>query len=829
MIQELIYTSAPRGLKPNSQGFCTVAATRGIAPNLVMRLESLSGYRHLYLPQDANAHLNPTNYSYLVLKLGGETLRILSRIADAGIDYSQRTNKIAHHYVLESGDLPQSGPSSILLAGNNFFNKWEKEPEVLASKSRLESVEANAGICQNWGRWTGDAGWGGVLAETGLSGRPVCLIFQPGQNLLPLIHESLALLPVQKRWNIAFNTFHTKLPTGLDCQWKGILAGSPAMAETGSRPNMLVLDLTKPLPKLGQTSELIDAARRGPIVPAKPTAQTSPVPARATPTPQKKEKVKEEVFEASFDDLVVPVHVPSKQSGRGWERKGQSVAMISSQSERKSPLLWAGLLLLMSIFVLGGVGLGTGFFSGMIAKIQSGKPGEDTKKPDSGSTVEQTEQEATAVEEAETAKSQDPPTETEQQPQEEAVVEETPQKEAVVEETPQKEAVVEETPQEEAVMEETPQKEAAEKKRQDAFDALPAELVLKLEWPAQAPGTSGMPNADSLKTANEEFKNQTEPKYTQLQQLTGVEKKILYFGGPAFTVEGNEIKRNAPPGLKTESSLVPFAQVDFSETGFVWEWTGTPEDHTEKACKPLCRTVIEYWLSDKPKEIKRIRFIPVTPTDPIKIGRITETKDQTKKQAGKQSNESGGDSVDSQPIHKLEIKPIAFSEKLKGLVTQNAGELQLFLESQEQKLDTSHCLSSITLSPEVNSQEEIQLKDNRTEIQPKERASIMRPIIQSDIKDKGPKAKLDKDLRGKDMDHAGIREYCEKAEENSKGDDPTQKQAMQNALKRDNEITDLLNEFNAISIGYEIYLEHPKEKDKDEKPKRLVLVRTKEK
>ena len=47
MSQELIYTSAPRGLKPGSQGFCTVAYSRGMSANLMQQLESLSGYRQI--------------------------------------------------------------------------------------------------------------------------------------------------------------------------------------------------------------------------------------------------------------------------------------------------------------------------------------------------------------------------------------------------------------------------------------------------------------------------------------------------------------------------------------------------------------------------------------------------------------------------------------------------------------------------------------------------------------------------------------------------------------------------------------------------------------
>ncbi|MDZ4821249.1 MAG: hypothetical protein SGJ20_19995, partial [Planctomycetota bacterium] len=120
MRQELIYTSSPKGLKLGSRGFCTVASTPGMAKNLADRLESLSGYRHLHPPGSPEAHLNPVNSSYLRFVLGGQTFYLLSRIADAGLDYTQRTNKLAHHIALQHSDLPSAGPAWLAAQPNIF-------------------------------------------------------------------------------------------------------------------------------------------------------------------------------------------------------------------------------------------------------------------------------------------------------------------------------------------------------------------------------------------------------------------------------------------------------------------------------------------------------------------------------------------------------------------------------------------------------------------------------------------------------------------------------------------------------------------------------------
>src|SRR6187200_1982537 len=97
---ELLYTSAPQGLRAGSMGYCTVAITRNCPPLLQEKLENLSGYRHLYSPFDANARLNPVCAQHVRVAAGGKTYSILSRVADAGVDYSNRTNQFAHHLAL---------------------------------------------------------------------------------------------------------------------------------------------------------------------------------------------------------------------------------------------------------------------------------------------------------------------------------------------------------------------------------------------------------------------------------------------------------------------------------------------------------------------------------------------------------------------------------------------------------------------------------------------------------------------------------------------------------------------------------------------------------
>src|SRR4051794_10543 len=131
MTHELLYTSAPRGLQPGSQGFCTVAATRGIPNALLKKLESLSAYREVFAPLDRRAGLNPVVSSHLILNLAGERYHVLSRICSAGLDYTQRTNKFAHHVAFRKGDLPRIGPAALLSQPGFMETRWDGEVHIL--------------------------------------------------------------------------------------------------------------------------------------------------------------------------------------------------------------------------------------------------------------------------------------------------------------------------------------------------------------------------------------------------------------------------------------------------------------------------------------------------------------------------------------------------------------------------------------------------------------------------------------------------------------------------------------------------------------------------
>ncbi len=273
MSQELVYTSVPRGLLPGSSGFCTVARTVEMPEVLAKRLESLSGYRHAYPPQSENTSLNPVVFSHAVFRLGETTLHLLSRIGSAGLDHTKRSNSIAHHVVLAPGELTACGPARILAEPNFMISKWDSPPLAWEKGRPVPNPPNEPRKCVLWEAITGDAGWGGTLAETAAQKRPVCILSRPGIDLLPLFAESLALLPEAVRWNVTFNTHLNEIASGLACQWRGLSHDSPEAIAVRGIKGVLIIDLTKREPCPASDSPLLELARTGSIRPPHPEVQ----------------------------------------------------------------------------------------------------------------------------------------------------------------------------------------------------------------------------------------------------------------------------------------------------------------------------------------------------------------------------------------------------------------------------------------------------------------------------------------------------------------------------------------------------------------------------
>lgn len=134
-----------------------------------------------------------------------------------------------------------------------------------------------------------DPGWAGVLAETAVKkSSPMTVIFRGGVDTRALVREALALVPPDKRWDVTFTTYFTKLPAGVDCMWRFIPDGTPEALALRRNPHASVIDLCNPTLGPAPDSELADLARTGAaaqVAVPEPTAPAAKAVRRHTNAP----------------------------------------------------------------------------------------------------------------------------------------------------------------------------------------------------------------------------------------------------------------------------------------------------------------------------------------------------------------------------------------------------------------------------------------------------------------------------------------------------------------------------------------------------------------
>ncbi|MEQ9410979.1 MAG: hypothetical protein RIK87_24925 [Fuerstiella sp.] len=359
MVQEIIYTSAPKGLRQGSRGFCTVVSTAGMAANMAERLESMSGYRHAFPLHDPNVGLNPVNYAHVTTRMAGQKLHVISRVADAGQDYSGRTNKLAHHIVVDDiGALP-AGPARVLADASTVVTEWDgqlasKPTRALTSPAIPEIIRLSA-----WKSATGDEGWAGYVAEQLLNGRaPVNVIFAAGTDTLALLIEVLDLIPVPQRWGITFSTYFTRLQAGTECQLRFFLDGTAEATSLRNDARAVKVDLTGALGEAAGGA-LVEQARAG-VLEFRRTAPPKVQPAKRRPA------VSDDELEGL---LAAEGNSDSQQDAETYRlqkpisRLGSPppVSRIESAFRRKESGKGSWVIAVLVLLLLGGLGAGVFF------------------------------------------------------------------------------------------------------------------------------------------------------------------------------------------------------------------------------------------------------------------------------------------------------------------------------------------------------------------------------------------------------------------------------------------------------------------------------------
>lgn len=281
MASEVVITSVPRGVKLGRTGFQVVMRTAGVSDGMLSSLEQLAGYRHVF-PQGSGR--NPLIYSYRLIRSPAGELRVLGRTVDAGNDFSNRSNKLAHLLAIdgiELNGLQNSSPAAVLAAiDSRLLQTWQGGPEERPSSFPLPAAPVPLTPCSRWGDVKGDAGWAGLIAQRAVQGQPSLLVAPDCspmwcRRLLELFQEVLSLLPPDSRWK---TTFETTVVGASSSLLRGTYAGSPESA--AGHTGLLVVDLSQraPLPANAGASELIAIAREGRKRPVAGSAPPLPKP-----------------------------------------------------------------------------------------------------------------------------------------------------------------------------------------------------------------------------------------------------------------------------------------------------------------------------------------------------------------------------------------------------------------------------------------------------------------------------------------------------------------------------------------------------------------------
>ena len=125
MPRQLVYTSIPRGLTPGQSGYCTVARSRDLREALIPQLEKLS----YYTPE---SNYSPIICAHRVLDLRGTKFHILTRIVDAGLDFTKRRSFLAHHLIFDPAEIQTAAaPAEIFLNWQGWLHNWNGDPAWL--------------------------------------------------------------------------------------------------------------------------------------------------------------------------------------------------------------------------------------------------------------------------------------------------------------------------------------------------------------------------------------------------------------------------------------------------------------------------------------------------------------------------------------------------------------------------------------------------------------------------------------------------------------------------------------------------------------------------
>ena len=268
MPQQLIYTSAPRGVDVGRSGYCTVARTSTMGESLVQRLEQFSYYERL---SEHGGKEERTVFIFRNIDIRGKAYYVLSRIKDAPADYTGRTNFIAHHLVFTPDEVANMPTPAVLLNHwHGWKDHWEQEPTLFEKESweQLEELKKRTHLpAKRWLSETADAGRAGGLLGLNAGVFTASDLFPA--LILELLSESVELLQLEGRnwrslaWHRTFSVGCQPQDNPADFSWRFLTTHLPFEASLSQgRAPLELRGLRAP-----SNSRQVEFAKKGPISP----------------------------------------------------------------------------------------------------------------------------------------------------------------------------------------------------------------------------------------------------------------------------------------------------------------------------------------------------------------------------------------------------------------------------------------------------------------------------------------------------------------------------------------------------------------------------------
>lgn len=195
MAFEVVNTSAAAGLVPGQAGFCDVLRTQGVPEPICSLLAPMSRYD----PQLSDAG---EAVAVRMIRFGGESWGVVSRMVPCGLDYTARQNRLAHHVVVPPSELDSCNPAA-LLGGYAFADQFDGVPRYLPDLADTSVAWRPAGA---WAA-AGLPGWDGFLAGVIVGGTGHHLVLLPqGADVRAMTAALLQYLPESLRWSLGVCT-----------------------------------------------------------------------------------------------------------------------------------------------------------------------------------------------------------------------------------------------------------------------------------------------------------------------------------------------------------------------------------------------------------------------------------------------------------------------------------------------------------------------------------------------------------------------------------------------------------------------------------------------